>query len=127
MKKLCFFLFTLFVIKASAQEPYYDFKKFKRDKEGSFIAPPDKKMSEDSLQKKLEKIQQLQTRQTMGRLVFTQPNGTKVYSLPADNMSCIVPDLSQYNYNMPNAAKGVNVSGMPPGSVPPNKMIPEKQ
>ena len=126
MKKIFFFLFPLFLIKASAQQPYYDFKKFKKDKEGSFVTPFDKRISEDSLQKKLKKILHLQEMQTMGRLIFTQTNGTKVYSLPTDNMSCIVPDLSQYNYNMPNAAKGATVNVMPPGSIPQRK-IPQKQ
>ena len=49
------------------------------------------------------------------KLLYTLPNGNKVYSLPQDNMPCVVPDISQYNtmamvtpeknqYNMPNAA-----------------------
>ena len=32
---------------------------------------------------------------------FILPNSTKIYSLPLDNMVCIVPNLSQFN--MPNA------------------------
>jgi hypothetical protein len=35
------------------------------------------------------------------RLLHTLPNGSEVYALPIDNMPCIVPDLSLYNYNMP--------------------------
>jgi len=39
--------------------------------------------------------------QAQPRLLQTLPNGNKVYELPIDNMPCVVPDLSQYNYNMP--------------------------
>ena len=35
------------------------------------------------------------------RLLQTLPDGSEVYALPNSNMPCIVPDLSQYNYNMP--------------------------
>ena len=49
------------------------------------------------------------------KLLYTLSNGNKVYSLPQDNMPCVVPDMSQYNtmamvtpeknqYNMPNPA-----------------------
>jgi hypothetical protein len=31
------------------------------------------------------------------KLLYTLPNGNKVYSLPQDNMRCVVPDMSQYN------------------------------
>lgn len=51
------------------------------------------------------------------------PNGNKVYFLPLDNMPCIVPDMSQFN--MPNAGRKIKAKGMPPGSSPPHKIIPE--
>ena len=60
----------------------------------------------------------------MGKLVYTQTNGTRVYILPRDNMTCLVPDMSQFN--MPVMGKGMKKSGMPPGSAPPNSIIPEK-
>ena len=152
MKKLFFLLTVLFFIKASAQEPYYDFKKFKKnnlsedplrkysgktqplskvmgrivwsDPNGTFILPLDKGMSLDSMQKTMELIQNLRKKQHMGTLVYTNPNGTRVYALSQDNMPCLVPDMSQFN--MPVLGKGTNITGMPPGSVPPYKIIPEK-
>ena len=56
-------------------------------------------------------------------LLLTLENGSKVYSLPQDNMPCLVPEMSQFN--MPNLAKGKKVNGMPPGIIPPYKIIPE--
>ena len=151
MKNLFFLLPVLFFIKASAQEPYYDFKKFREnnlpkgsfkkppgkiqplsrimgkitwsDANGTFILPLDKNMSIDSLQKTMELIQKVRKRQHMGTLVYTN-NGTRVYALPQDNMPCLVPDMSQFN--MPVLAKGTKITGMPPGFLPPNEIIPKK-
>ena len=80
-------------------------------------------MSIDSFLKKMEEIQTLSNTQSMGRLFYTQPNGTKVYALPQDNMICLVPDMSQFN--MPVSGKGMKITGMPPGSIPPNKIFPK--
>ena len=152
MKKLFFLLPVLFFIKASAQEPYYDFKKFREnnlskdslkkhpgktqplgkvkgkitlsDPNGTFILPLDKNMSIDSLQKIMEIMQRFSEKQYMGTLVYTQPNGTRVYALPHDHMPCLVPDMSQFN--MPVMGKEIRIIGMPPGSVPRNNIIPEK-
>jgi hypothetical protein len=52
------------------------------------------------------------------------PNNTKIYSLPQDNMPCIVPDLTQFN--MPNKLNGTRITGMPPGTAP-KKNFPEKK
>jgi hypothetical protein len=59
----------------------------------------------------------------LGNLSHTLPNGSKVYSLPQDNMPCVVPDMSQFNdqvvkppmlhYNIPN-----------PTFPPPSKVVP---
>lgn len=57
------------------------------------------------------------------KLSHTLSNGNKVYLLPQDNMPCIVPNMSQFN--MPNAGRNIKVNGMPPGSSPPYKIIPE--
>ena len=151
MKKLFFLLPVLFFIKASTQEPY-DFKKFKENDiqkdllkkyplkipssgkakgkitlsgpSGTFIFPLEQNMSIDSLQKIMEAIQKFREKQQTGTLVFIQPSGTKVYALPQDQMPCLVPEMSQFN--MPVIGKGTKVIGMPPGSAPPNNIIPEK-
>jgi hypothetical protein len=152
MKKLFFFLPVLFFIKASAQELNYDFKKFREndlskdsfkkppgkihplskimgkiiwsDPNRTFILPLNKSMSIDSLQKIMEVMQKIREKQHPGTLVFTQPNGTKVYALPQDHMPCLVPDLSQFN--MPVIGKGTKITGMPPGPLPPLEIIPNK-
>lgn len=51
------------------------------------------------------------------------PNGNKVFLLPLDNMPCIVPDMNQFN--MPNLGRNIKANGMPPGTSPPHKIIPE--
>ena len=152
MKRLFFILPVLFFIKASAQEPYYDLKKFRGNNlskdslkklseksqplskimgritfsqpNGTFILPLGKNLSKDSLQAIIEMMQKLSEKQHMGTLVYTKPNGTRVYALPQDNMPCLVPDMSQFN--MPVLGKGTNITGMPPGSLPPNEIIPKK-
>ena len=149
MKRLFFIVAVLFFIKASAQEPYYDFKKFREnnlskvslkkyleknqppgkvmgkitwsDPNGTFILPLYKTVSTDSLQKIMQKISE---KQRWGTLVYTQPNSTRVYALPQDQMPCLVPDMSQFN--MPVMGKGIKITGMPPGSVPPYNINPEK-
>ena len=149
MKRLFFFLPVLFFIEASAQTPYYDFKKFGEndlskgslkkhsdktqplsrpmgkitgsEPNGTFILPLDKGMSMDSLQRILQKINE---KQHMGTLAYTQPNGTRVFALPQDQMPCFVPDMSQFN--MPVMGKAIKITGMPPGSVPPTEIIPKK-
>lgn len=107
-------------MQAFTQEPYYDFKKFKDNMNEGIFVPFDKKreteiFSKDSLQKLLKSLEQKPYSPNIGELVITQSNGTKVYALPADNMPCLVPDLSRYNYNMPVAGAGMKITGMPPG------------
>ena len=57
------------------------------------------------------------------RLIQTLSNGNKVYALPNSNMPCVVPDLSQYNYNMPvvkpHIAHTMPNAGLPPYNLPP--------
>ena len=152
MKRLFFILPVLFFVKAFAQEPYYDLKKFRENNlskdslkklseksqplskimgritfsqpNGTFILPLGKNLSKDSLQAIMEMMQKLSEKQHMGTLVYTQPDGTRLYSLPRDNMPCLVPDMSQFN--MPVMGKGMKITGMPPDSAPPNNIIPEK-
>jgi len=152
MKRLFCLLPILFFIKVSAQEPNYDFKKSRENNllkdslkkqigkpqplskvmgrivysqpNGTFILPLDKNISKDSLQKIMEIMQKLRGNQHMGTLVYTKPNGTRVYALRQDNMPCLVPDMSQFN--MPVMGKGIKITGMPPGSLPPDQIIPQK-
>jgi len=72
----------------------------------------------------MEIMQKFSEKQHMGTLVYTKPDGTRVYALPQDKMPCLVPDMSQFN--MPVMGKGIKITGMPPGSAPPNNIIPEK-
>jgi len=152
MKRLFFIVPVLFFINASAQEPYYDLKKFRENNfskdslkklseksqplskfmgritfsqpNDTFILPLYKNMSKDSLQAIMEMMQKLSENQRMGTIVYTKPNGTRVYALSQDNMPCLVPDMSQFN--MPVMGKGTKVTGMPPGPLPPNEIIPNK-
>jgi hypothetical protein len=127
MKRLFFLLPVLFFIKVSAQDPYDDYKKFKEKiLLDSLKAWKKFDMTIDSSHFWNQKMKNAAIFQTMGKLIFIQSNGTKVYSLPQDNMICFVPDLSQYNYNMPNPAKK-KVIGMPSGSVPQYKIIPDNK
>jgi len=128
MKKILFLLPFFFFLKTSAQDPYADYKKFKEKMQLDSL----KKwkyfdMTMDSSHSWKEGTTSIAMFQPMGKLIFIQPNGTKVYSLPQDNMICLVPDLSHYNYNMPNPAEGKKITGMPPGSAPPRKIIPDKK
>lgn len=123
MKKILLLLAVFLVIKASGQQPYYDFKKFKENKGRSVLIPMTKPASKDYLQRIMEKIVQGNKMNSVAKLIFTQPNGAKVYSLPQDNMMCLVPDMSQFN--MPNPANGKKTTGMPPGTAPPFKILPD--
>ena len=69
-------------------------------------------------------MQKTVRKQHIGTLVCTQPNLTKVYALPQDNMPCLAPDMSQFN--MPVMGKGTRVTGMPPDILPPTEIIPKK-
>ena len=152
MKRLFCLLPILFFIKVSAQEPYYDFKQSGENDllkdslkkhlgknhplskitgrmvysqpNGTFILQLDRNMSLDSLRPIMEKMQKLSEKQHMGTLVYSKPNGTRVYALPQDHMRCLIPDMSQFN--MPVIGKGIKITGMPPGSLPPNEIIPKK-
>lgn len=118
----------LFAFNCIAQQPYYDFKKFKENIAGGKILPHDlskqsRVFSKDSLDRLLKIFQRAQYSPGFGHLLFTYPNGNKVYALPQDNMACLVPDLSQFN--MPNAGRRIKITGMPPGSRATVPIIPD--
>ena len=57
------------------------------------------------------------------KLSHVLPNGNKVYILPQDNMPCIVPNMSYYNYTMP-IYKGKTLGRIPNVS-PHEQIIPD--
>lgn len=126
MKYLFLFVIILFAERSFAQQPYYDFKKFKQNKDGQHLpldlSKQDQIISKDSLEKIVRKLKEIKYSLSSGKLVMSLANGNNIYALPQDNMACIVPDLSQFN--MPNAGRGIKITGMPPGSAPQNPIIP---
>jgi len=152
MKRLFCLLPILFFIKVSAQGPYYDFNKSRENyllkdslkkhlgktqplsrimgrivysqPNGTFILPLDKNIPLDSLQPIIETLQKLSEKQHRGTLVYTKPDGTRIYALPQDQMPCLVSDMSQFN--MPVVGKEIKITGMPPGFFPPKDIIPKK-
>jgi|GEM_PF-5578346 len=48
---------------------------------------------------------------TKKEVISFLPNGSTVYSLPLDNMPCLVPDMRQFN--MPNAAGRIDYNPIP--------------
>jgi hypothetical protein len=61
----------------------------------------------------------------LAKLSGTLKNGDKVCLLPSDNMSCIVTEMSHYNYNMP-VAKG-KMEGIIPNASPLQQIIPNEK
>lgn len=127
MKRILLLPALFLSLQSFAQEPYFDFKKFKENKNGGSIVPLElsnryKTISKDSLEKIIRTLEQLQYSPGFGKLVLTRPNGSGIYILPQDNMPCLVPDLSQFN--MPVMGRGMKISGMPPDGRPPVPLIP---
>jgi len=115
MKKfIIFLLLSSIVIKINAQQPKtgidsgYHFK---------YIIPP------DSLNKLIAKVTYSSTPFAGAKFSHVLRNGDKVYILPQDNMPCIVPNRSMYNYNMP-VYKG-KTEGRIPNASPPVQIIPD--
>jgi len=132
MKKIFLFSAILFTLQSSGQQPNYDFKKYKENKNGGLYLPLDlskqnQMISKDSLEKFLKKLELIQYLPGFGDLSLVQSDGNQVYILPQDNMPCIVPDLSRTNYRMPVLMNGTKITGMPPGSQTPVPIIPKEK
>ena len=123
MKKIFSPIAVLFFISATSQVPYYNFKKhLDQNKQPQLFK---KEIRENkSSRSYLDLVKSYSYHPHQARLLSTLSNGNKIYSLPQDYMYCIVPDLSQYF--MPNISKEEKLTGMPPGILPPYKIIPEK-
>ena len=130
MKKLFVLPLIFLALQSFTQEPYYDFKKFKKNMDSGILLPMDlgkqnQIISKDSLERLFKSFGQMQYSPNFGDLALTLPNKSKIYFLPQDNMPCIVPDLSKFN--MPNAGIGIKITGMPPGSAPRIPLIPKEK
>jgi hypothetical protein len=66
----------------------------------------------------LSPIQQLLPQAKLHHIL---PNGNKVYSLPQDNMPCVVPDMSQFN--MPDVRSGMSPYTIPNPAYPPGRKV----
>ena len=119
MKKLIILiLITPIVIKVSAQQP-----KIGIDLENKFKHKLTNPV--DSLNKLFKTNIYSPFFVQKSKLSYTLPNGDKVSYLPQDHMPCVVPDMSQYNYNMP-VYKG-KIMGTIPNASPPQQIIPKEE
>lgn len=120
MKRLFCLLPILFFIKVSAQEPYHDFKK-----------SGENNRLKDALKKHLGKTQPLS--KVMGRIVYSQPNGTFILPLdeniPLDSLQLIIETLQKLRekqhmatlvYTKPN---GTRIYALPQDNMP--CLVPE--
>jgi hypothetical protein len=126
MKRIVFILPIFFYLNSSAQDPYSDYKRFhdmlKADSSKNWKGF-DMRIDTSQLQKRISDI--IIPSQPTAKLIFVQSNGTKVYALPQDNMICLVPNIK--SYEMPNPARGQKVDGMPPGTFPKQKLVPDNK
>jgi hypothetical protein len=116
MKKILVVLPVLFCLTTSAQQSNND---------RASVLPFDNKISSDSLQKIIAKLNARKTLLPNARLLHTFSNGTRMYTLSQDNMPCLVPDQS--DYNMPVVGKTLRLEGMPPRSDKQQPLIPKTQ
>jgi hypothetical protein len=92
------------------------------------VAAQDNNMVEDYFKKNVPKLKKdvslsfpaavdLAKKMPMGmEYSHSLASGTKVYTLPQDNMPCVVPDMNQFN--MPNAGTGIKIKPHSPGAIP---------
>ena len=122
MKILLFSISMFCFTSAVSQTPYYDFKKYHDQKKPLHLLKNDL-VKELSINQLLDLKYSYSYIKPQATLLLKLENGNKIYSLPLDNMVCLVPEMSQFN--MPNLSKGKKVNRMPPGIMPPYKIIPE--
>jgi hypothetical protein len=119
MKKLIILIFvTGLFTKPFAQQPKIGIDLENKFRNHKLINP------NDSLNKFITKLRHPSITLTRSRFSHVLPNGDKVYLLP-DDMPCIVPDMSRYNYNMP-VYKG-KIIGAIPNASPPLQIIPKEE
>jgi hypothetical protein len=124
MKKILLISAVLFSLQCFSQQPKYDYKKLKETLSKGMHLPlnqnkQDQIISTDSVSRFFKKYNM----RSIGALSLLHSNGNKIYSLPQDNMPCLVPDLSRTNYRMPVLMNGIKITGMPPGSQIPVPII----
>ena len=139
MKKLSLLLaLTGFSVAASAQQGnFFDIQKYIKKKneqnkkltiDNLFIRPKNKCWKSTNLPFSKKGLQRLEIR-TKTNILTKLSNGDIAYSLPQDNMPCIVPDISKLNYfDISNLAKYPNTFIIPdnkPGNIP-NVATPKK-
>lgn len=142
MKKIFFAAGILAFSFASAQQnDFFDIQKYLKKKnelnkkltvDNLFILPKNRCWKSPNLPFFKKDLQLLTTR-TKTKILTELTNGNKAYSLPQDNMPCIVPDMSQFN--MPNIANPkeyfqsladrTHKPGKMPNAIIPYRIIPE--
>jgi hypothetical protein len=111
-KSIILILLSVAFIKISAQQPKIGIDPENRSWNYKFMTP------NTTLNKST-------VNSTSAQFSHTLPNGDKVYLLPQDHMPCIVPDASQYNYNMPVYKE--EIMGTIPNASPPIQIIPREK
>jgi len=123
MKKILFIISILaFWFACAQQNDFLDIQK-----------QIEKRIKDDKKQKEKQQLRDFRLisfhqQFSQAKLLQVLPNGNKIYSLPLDNMPCIVPDMSQFN--TPNLADRSltlksNIPGRIPNPVIPYRIIPQ--
>ena len=131
MKKYFFIVgLAAFSFAAAQENNHFDIQKFLQKKQAE--QKPIGRLFLDKFQKPIPIY--LSQDPPQAKLMQVLPNGNKVFSLPQDNMPCIVPDMDQYVDNMPPSPKKIDLFNkqqnyrQQPGAIPnpayPWKIIP---
>lgn len=108
-------LITFAAIDLSAQQPQNETHQFKY----RLLRPPGDSLVELITKKNYSLLR------PQARLSQVLTNGDRVYLLPQDNMPCMVPNRSWYNYHM-SEIKGRS-EGTIPNLSPPQQIIPREK